>query len=397
MQKLKIECFQGNRKSEWLQGVDLNILDSLRRSAINYKGWRTSRKIVVIESDDWGAIRMPSKKAYDEALKKGIRVDKSPYCRFDSLASEEDLERLFELLISIKDKNGRSPVITANSIMANPDFDKIRESGFKEYFYKPFYESFSDYSEHRNCLKLWKQGLEEGIFVPQLHGREHVNVELWLELLGKKDKRFIDAFNLGFWGISTDVCCDMNRSIQATFDINGSVGKTYTKDAIQNATEIFKSTFGFAPRSFIAPNFIWGDDIEKQLRESGFTYIQGMKYRKLPKQGSEERKLIRRNIGERDSGFINLVRNCTFEPSLLKKRSKTVEMCLADVKNAFFWKKPAIITTHRINFISFIDKKNATGNIELLSNLLNQITEKWPGVEFMNSVELGKLIEADSA
>jgi len=31
------------------------------RNVANIPGWRTDRKIVVIESDDWGAIRMPSK------------------------------------------------------------------------------------------------------------------------------------------------------------------------------------------------------------------------------------------------------------------------------------------------------------------------------------------------
>ncbi|NTW32234.1 MAG: hypothetical protein HGB12_06370 [Bacteroidetes bacterium] len=30
----------------------------------NIPGWRTDRKILVIESDDWGSIRMPSKETY---------------------------------------------------------------------------------------------------------------------------------------------------------------------------------------------------------------------------------------------------------------------------------------------------------------------------------------------
>lgn len=336
---------------------------------------------------------MPSRKVYDEALKKGIRVDKSPYCRYDSLASEEDLNRLFELLLSVKDKNERSPVITANSIMANPDFQRIKESGFIKYHYKLFCESLSEYDTHRNSLKLWKDGLKEGIFFPQLHGREHVNVGLWLELLAKRDQRFLEAFNLGFWGLSTDVCPDMNRSVQATFDTAEKHMVSHTKGAIKSATKIFKKTFGFTPRSFIAPNFIWGEDIAEQLKNSEIRYIQGMKYRKLPRQSDGKRKLIRRHLGELDSGLINLVRNCSFEPSLYQNRSKTVGMCMADIKNAFFWKKPAIITTHRLNFIGCVVEENATENIKLFSKLLNQITEKWPDVEFMNSVELGSIIE----
>ena len=47
----------------------------LMRNLSNLPGWRTKRKIVVIESDDWGSIRMPSKRAYEELkLKEGSSV-----------------------------------------------------------------------------------------------------------------------------------------------------------------------------------------------------------------------------------------------------------------------------------------------------------------------------------
>ena len=40
------------------------------------RGWKTDRKIVVIESDDWGSIRMPRREVYEMSLKKGYRVDR---------------------------------------------------------------------------------------------------------------------------------------------------------------------------------------------------------------------------------------------------------------------------------------------------------------------------------
>ena len=58
----------------------------------NIPSWRTNCKIVVFESDDWGSIRMPSKLAYSNLLKKGIGVDKSLYDTLDSLEKKEDLE-----------------------------------------------------------------------------------------------------------------------------------------------------------------------------------------------------------------------------------------------------------------------------------------------------------------
>lgn len=121
------------------------MLRKLRRiascNARNLSGWRTDRKIVVIESDDWGSIRMSGRDAYEAALKAGYHVDARPYERYDSLASAEDLAALFDVLRRFRDNNGRHPVVTANAVAANPDFEKIEKSGFREYAYEPFTET----------------------------------------------------------------------------------------------------------------------------------------------------------------------------------------------------------------------------------------------------------------
>ena len=71
----------------------MNLKTQLAKNYINFRGWKTNRKIVVIESDDWGSIRMPSKLAYSNLLKKEIDVDKSYlYDTLDSLEKKEDLE-----------------------------------------------------------------------------------------------------------------------------------------------------------------------------------------------------------------------------------------------------------------------------------------------------------------
>src|SRR5699024_2459875 len=90
----------------------------ISRHVRNLSGWSTDRKIIVIESDDWGSIRMPSKEVYQQCLKAGYRVDRIAYERFDSLASEDDLELLYGLLSNFKDQKRNSPVITANVIVA---------------------------------------------------------------------------------------------------------------------------------------------------------------------------------------------------------------------------------------------------------------------------------------
>jgi hypothetical protein len=103
-------------------------------------------------------------------LHEGYAVNQRPYERYDSLASQEDLSMLFEVLTQFRDKYGHHPVITANSVVANPDFDKIRASHFQEYHYELFTDTLKRYGNHSGSFFLWKEGIREGIFIPQFHG-----------------------------------------------------------------------------------------------------------------------------------------------------------------------------------------------------------------------------------
>lgn len=47
------------------------IKDNITRYILNIPGWRSDRKIVVIESGAWGSVRMPSKILYEKLLKGG--------------------------------------------------------------------------------------------------------------------------------------------------------------------------------------------------------------------------------------------------------------------------------------------------------------------------------------
>lgn len=55
---------------------------------------------------------MPSRKVYECLLKEGLEVDNSYFDKYDSLESAEDLMALFDVLSSVKDRNGHSAVIT---------------------------------------------------------------------------------------------------------------------------------------------------------------------------------------------------------------------------------------------------------------------------------------------
>ena len=80
----------------------------------NIYGWKTKRKIVVISVDDYGNVRLDSKKSRKNMDKAGLKVN-SRFDAFDTLETKEDLEILYEVLSSVKDRNNKSAVFTAYS------------------------------------------------------------------------------------------------------------------------------------------------------------------------------------------------------------------------------------------------------------------------------------------
>ena len=65
---------------------------------------------------------------------------------------------------------------------------------------------------------------------------------------------------------------------------------------------------------------------------------------------------------------------------------------MKEIEIAFRWKKPAVISTHRVNYIGNLVENNRIKGLQSLKELLTKMLAKWPDIEFMTSVELGKEI-----
>lgn len=374
-----------------------NLKNRVRAHLINYKGWSTKRKIVVFESDDWGAIRLPDITKIEEYRKRYPQTN-NPYLKYDSLASEDDLNVLFSLISDCKDNFGNHPKLTFNTVVANPDFKKIKESGFKQYYYEPFTETLKRFSNHSQSFNLWKNAIDEKLMYPQFHGREHVNVPLWLEEQRNGNQELLDAFDLGTWSVPENKSSIIN--LQASLDWIKEQPFTYQKDFLEEGLKEFQTVFGFSSKTIIPNNYIFDPNLNTILKENGIKGVQGMKYQKLPLGNSSngKREMIRRYVGDKnEAGLFYLVRNCVFEPSQTSDNYDDVSMCLQNIDNAFFWNKPAIIDTHRLNYIGSYDEKNRDISLNKLRILLKKILKKWHDVEFMTSNELLDIIEQENS
>jgi hypothetical protein len=373
----------------------MGLRQQITHNLINIPGWHTKRRIVVIESDDWGAIRMPSRAAYGEFMRRGIRVDNNCYCRYDGLATAQDLEALYDTLNSVKDQYGHPAILTANAVVANPDFDKIKESGFSEYFFEPFTETLRRSANHDGAFEMWQQGMSASLFYPQLHGREHLNVKMWMNLLQRSNKIMLDAFEMGTYGVSPNVLPSENYgSIMGAFDSGLDEDIEKYNQALTDAQELFIELFKYPSKSFIATTYTWSPKIEPTLKSLGVKYLQGMVCQTIPLDDAKTFIYKKSNFtGKKsDAGLTYVSRNCFFEPAQ-NPNFDWASDCLKRINIAFRWNKPAVISAHRINFIGSIDPSNTRRTLPLFKSLLSEIVRRWPDVEFMSTDQLGDIIE----
>ena len=343
-----------------------------------FRGFHTSRKLLIIEVDDFGTSQYTDVDAL-ESIKNSR--NKLPYFyQHDRLESYSDLSKLFEVLTSVKDKNGNHAVFTPLTVMSNPNKDKILESGIYQY------EVFSDTIKRIHGLEtwnLWLQGVNMGIFVPEFHGREHLNTDLWMKKIFVDNHLMSDLFQKGIFVYQIE---DGSSVPPYTFfDENERLNKV---NAIESGLKIFKDTFGREAVSYTPPAGGYAYSQELTLSKNGVKAVQLSYQQKIINDDNFKVESKMHYYGERSrySSIIYTPRNAVFEPHSDMWKD-CVSHCLAKIDLAFKLRKPAIVSSHRVNFIEN-ELSNKINGLEKLATLLKQIVKRWPDVEFLSSADL---------
>jgi hypothetical protein len=367
------------------------LKEILKKHLINFRGKKLNSKYLVLESDDWGSIRIPNIKTRNSFLEQGLINNNDPFSLYDTLETATDLDKLFDVLSQFKDLNNNSPIVTANTVVANPDFQKIKESNYKHYFFEPFTKTYSDNKGSENAFKLFNKGINERYFFPQFHCREHLNLPMWMQILQSNNTAFIKAFQYNCFSIDFKDTSNKRGNLMASYDYNSEADLEIIKQSIHEGLSLFESIFGFKSKSSIAPCYVWDKKIEQILQENEVKFLQGSRFQNSPiKGGSSFKKIFHFNGQKNEFGQYYFQRNGLFEPSL-NHNVDWVDKCMESIAIAFRWNKPAIIGTHRINFCGGLEETNRDRNLILLQKLLKQIIKKWPEVQFLNSAALHEL------
>lgn len=369
----------------------LTFKQKIAKNYINALGWKTKQKYLVIESDDWGAIRMPSREVYNTFIKNNIPVDKFSFDKNDSLESEKDLGELFKTLQKFNDTEGNPAVLTAYHVVANPNFEKIEECNREEYHYETILETYARHSHTQKVPELIKEGMNKGVYMPQYHGREHIHVKRYMEAINSDSEKEQIAFeNRAIVSSKSKKCLKPYKSDYFKgFAYNDSTEFKDLENIHRDGLRIFKEIFGMPSVTFVAQGTVWGDHLLPMLKEEGVQLVFGQQ--SIPIENGKM-KQVHKNWGSKNKlGQIHWRRNCMFEPAR-NQNFDWVGKCLAEIEIAFRWGKPAVISSHRENFIGSIFEDNRVQSLDKLEQLLETVLKRWPDVKFISSAQLSEIL-----
>ena len=341
-----------------------------------YLGFKTDRKIVVFESDDWGAIRMSSKDNLNRLAKNGFNVYSNSYESNDCLESSHDLSELAAVLSSYKGNNDTMPVFTLNYAMANPEFTKIKASEYTTYHFEPFTTTFRHYYGENYPLHLISQ--KGSLLFPQFHCREHLNVTKWMKAL--RDNEYNMRWIMDCGCVGTHINQVGGNPYVMAYNYSTQEELSTVKESIVEGLSMFQKIFGFYSRTAIAPNYLWGKELLDIFKCNNIECLQGGHFQIKPSISSGR---VMHWMGQKSKGLYFSIRNCTFEPTQMKNNA--VDRCIHDIATAFRHRQPAVVCSHRINYVSHINPQNPKIGLSQLNLLLHQILQRWPDIEFMTS------------
>ncbi|KAB1063547.1 hypothetical protein [Salibacter halophilus] len=363
----------------------------------NLPGWRTKRKLVVISVDDYGNVRLDSKKARENMDKAGLKVH-SRFDAYDTLETRDDLGALFEVLTSVKDKKGNHAVFTPFALPCNINFEAMQEEGYERYIYELLPETYAKLSAlqpqaYKGTWDLWKEGIEKGLMAPQFHGREHFNLKVFESNLNLGDKSTLVALkNRSYTSINNSL--HPRLSYTGAFDLEDLLGLKGYHAIVKDGTRRFNEVYGYYPDYFNPPGAREHSDLHEALHDCGIKYMDAPLIKKQIKEGGgysyDMSYLGKKNkLGQRF-----LIRNVVFEPGFTGVET-AVSIAWKQINAAFRLNKPAIISSHRVNFSGLITESNRTESLKALKILIEMITANYPEVEFISALELAKIITKD--
>ena len=359
-------------------------------------GWRCRDKIVALAVDDYGSVRVSS-----AAALKGLELRSSGpgahMDRLDAVETRADLQCLFEVLSSVTDRNGRSAILTAYALPANPDFGRMRKE--RIYAYESLPETFvrlsaSQPAAYEEAWQMWHEGMARDLIRPQFHGREHFNVPLLEKKLEERSPDLEANLEVESMAGLTGIAEMPGVSFTHAFGMHDVSVLPKQREILEDGLRLFEGIFGFQSTTFTPPAGKLHPSLDSWVHSLGVKAVDKPFLGKQALGNGRTQRTVNTLTPPRPDRIGKIVRTLSFEPSSGVK-SDPVGEALREIEIAFRWGKPVIISSHRVNYGGHIDPENRKRGLGALSELLKGIKKLWPDIRFVSVDELAEIMEAD--
>lgn len=366
----------------------------LKQDLKNLPGWRTRRKLLVFSVDDYGNVRLDSGKAREDLDRAGLKA-LSRFDAYDTLETREDLEMLFGVLESFRDVHGRPARFTTYALPCNIDFEKMAEEDYGRYHFELLPKTFEktsalDPPAYQGAWSLLQEGIGRGLMVPQFHGREHFNVHLFEELLQRRDRELLTSLRTRSLA-SISVSDTRTPGYTAAFGFREFKENQAYESIIEEGIAAFEEVYGYRPVQFTPPGGEEHRIVHAYAGKYGISGVDVPLIKREHQGGGRYRTRFYYTGRKNPAGITYFVRNVVFEPTESGEK-EAVNLAMKQIESAFRWNRPAIISSHRVNFCGHVDPANRQLGLRALGELLKQICRKWPEVEFISADQLGGLV-----
>lgn len=353
-------------------------------------GPKVQQRFVAMCFDDYGNIRVNSKAARDLLEVRGYRAI-NIFDEFDCLETSDDLTALMETLSSVTDQRGENAKLTALACPCNISFPKMQRSDFEFYAYELLPETYERLGQqYSGNMSLWKEGIENRLIRPEFHGREHLNLRVVMDKFRSQSPDILACVEANSLARLTPL--PNNRTPwTAAFGSHTPTEVNEHREIIKDGVKCFASVFGRQPRVFNAPGSSECPSLHADLKQLGFAVIESPFFQWQRRVLGWKTPRINLMRAETAKLPAYIVRNCVFEPNS-NPSFDWVEFTIKQIETAFAYRKPAIISSHRVNFCGGICERNRASGLDNLRRLLHTITARWPDVEFVFLDELADKI-----
>jgi hypothetical protein len=340
-------------------------------------GFSFSRPLILLQSDDWGRVGVRDREGYEQLRSSGIHLGENPYDYY-SLETAEDVMALRDLLKRHRDSTGRPACLVMNFLLANLDFQKIADTGFKDIHLKPLSQGLPGDWKRPGLFEAYRQGVADDVFYPALHGLTHFcrpAVERGLAPPGERNNLLHTLWKADtpyiYWRMPWIGYEYSNpEKPQAGFLDAG------TQDhLIAEAAREFQKFFATAPLSACAPGYRANGDTHLAWSRCGVRVAQNGSGGALPPHMDEWE-------------MLNLHRTIDIEPF---ERGLPLEKYVQLAERCFERGIPAIVSMHSINFHSSLKDFRGPA-LSALDEFLSALEAKHPDLLYAHDMNLYDLV-----